>query len=87
VTDLFEQPAAVDEWAEARKAAGQNAIVFKHIDRIKGQECFVEIPRTETNVAKGLDLYDGATVTYMSNQPAVAETNIELAADHAGAPA
>jgi hypothetical protein len=82
-----EQPPAVDPWVEARAAATPGAIVLRVINHVTGKECFVEIPRTKANVDAGLDLYDGATVTHGSPQPFVVESNIELATDHAGAPA
>lgn len=87
MNDLVDMAAAPDPWVAARAEAALNAIVFKHVDLIKGEECFVEIPRTDKAVAAGLDLYDGATIKYFSPQPHVSETNIVLADDHAGAPA
>lgn len=83
--DLSAQAPAVDPWAAARAVAAPGAIVFRHVDLIRGRECFFEIPRTEKTLAAGIDIYDGATVTFRSPQTAVAETNIVLANDHTGA--
>lgn len=76
-----------DLWADARKQAAQNAIVLRCVNHLTGYECFIEIPRTEKNIAAAADLYDGATATTASPQPFVSETNVVLADDHAGPPA
>lgn len=57
-----------DAWAEARAAAAPNAIVIR-IVYPEREDRFIEIPRTEENVAAALDLYDGGTITSLSPAP------------------
>lgn len=50
-----------DPWADARRLC-PDAILVRSIDTARGKQCFLQIARTKEHVAKGADLYDGATV-------------------------
>jgi hypothetical protein len=57
--DLVAQPPS--PW-EAVRAAHPGAILTRVIHFDRGTQEFLSLPRTEANLARGADLYDGGTV-------------------------